>query len=347
MPKSSSSLDRIDPASWTVTILPLPKGCSRGAAYGFCGGHAVGRAERLRSPSVGCWWPNGKAELLTLPDAARVGPGRASGNTIPGQWSIAEGETGAAAWTLHHGELVGRRLDAAGVSSSWGTVAAGDVVVGTANRQGQRNVGLVWRGTDAAVMISAEGDVALHATNGVQFAGNIRGRAMLWPAADAAPIDLSPAGMPMSDVQAFDGETQVGTAWKGMRPRAAMWSGTAASFRDLTPPGFQVAQIFDAAHGLQVGMVRVKENTRNDTPGSDNRAAIWSGSADAWFDLNALLPADTYNASTALAIEVTGNSVRIAGTATRYEVQGEGTPHESHVVPGSHAAMWAATLTAR
>ena len=63
------SVQGIDPGSWRVTILPLPKGFSRGCAYGFCGGYPVGRAERLRAPAVGSWWPGGEPEHLAASPA--------------------------------------------------------------------------------------------------------------------------------------------------------------------------------------------------------------------------------------------------------------------------------------
>jgi hypothetical protein len=76
----------IDPESWQITILPLPKRFSRGTAHGFCGGHPVGCAETARARSLGCWWPGGEPELLTLEGYQDLATGRASGEVIPGQW---------------------------------------------------------------------------------------------------------------------------------------------------------------------------------------------------------------------------------------------------------------------
>src|SRR5262245_27541985 len=101
----------IDPTSWKVTILPLPKRFSRGAAHGFCGGHPVGRAETARGKSSACWWPAGQAELLTLEGRADVAAGRASGDVIPGQWINGKtGAVGAVAWGLHGARLEGTDL---------------------------------------------------------------------------------------------------------------------------------------------------------------------------------------------------------------------------------------------
>ena len=341
----------IDPASWQVTILPLPKGHTRGAAYGFCGGHPVGTAERLRSSSVGCWWPDGAAELLTLPGVKLVMAGRARGDLIPGHWSANEGERGAVRWSLRAGALTGSRLEAPRFAKHRATAAGGGVVIGVATppRAGDAravDVGFVWREDDALEVLSAAHDVVLEATDGTRVAGNVRGRATLWPTAAAAPLDLSPPKAMMSELRALDGETQVGTVWKGSRPRAALWRGEASSHQDLTPAGAQVASLADAAGGFQVGMVRTKENTANGTPGSDSRATIWQGDAARWLDLNALLPQDEYNASAALAIEVRGDLIRICGQASRYELQRPGTPHETHVVPVARPVLWTARLLA-
>lgn len=98
----------IDPESWQVTTLPLPKRFSRGAAHGFCGGHPVGRAETARARSLGCWWPRGEPELLALAGHEDVATGRASGDVIPGQWrNSTTGAMGAIVWGLYDGHLVG------------------------------------------------------------------------------------------------------------------------------------------------------------------------------------------------------------------------------------------------
>jgi hypothetical protein len=65
---------------------------------------------------------------------------------------------------------------------------------------------------------------------------------------------------------------------------------------------------------------------------------------DAQFDLNSLLPPDKYNASSAWAIEIVEQVVRICGEASRYEVTNAGTKHESHVVPIANPVLWTARL---
>jgi len=340
----------IDAGSWQVAILPLPKRFSRGAALGFCGGHPVGRAETARARSLGCWWPGGQAELLGLQGQEEVATGRASGDVIPGQWrKSATGAMGAVVWGLRDGRLVGTDLHDRSYENTWATGAGGDAAVGAGSplgASGQRRykVGLVWREGARPAVVAGAGDVSLFATDGARLAGSLGGRATLWPSATAAPIDLAPAGLPLSEVQALDGEMQVGIAWEDMCARAGLWRSTAASFRDLTPAGFESARAFGGTRGFQVGFVRARDTTRNGSTGSDNRAVLWQGAADRWLDLNALLPAKKYNASVAWAIEIRGGAVHVCGEASRYEVSHPGTPQESHAVPVAHPVLWTARL---
>jgi hypothetical protein len=96
-----------------------------------------------------------------------------------------------------------------------------------------------------------------------------------------------------------------------------------------------------------VGFVRRKDTTPNGSGGDDNRAVLWQGAGDRWFDLNALLPAKTYNASVAFAIEFRDNMVLICGEASRYEIKDPGTPQECHIVPIAHPVLWTAQLGGR
>ena len=93
-----------------------------------------------------------------------------------------------------------------------------------------------------------------------------------------------------------------------------------------------------------MGFVRAKDTTRNGSTALDNRAVLWQGAANRWFNLNALLPSKTYNASAAWAIEISGEVVQICGEASRYEVRDPGTPHESHFKPAAHPVLWTARL---
>ena len=339
----------IDPDSWKVTRLTLPKGYARGMVYGFCGGHAVGNAETIRAGSFACWWPDNKPELLKLEGKKWVACGQAGGNTIPGLWREKSSEMRAAVWSLRKGGLAARVLHSSSFDQSWASATAGGVVIGMAKRPAEpgsraRTLGVVWREGEEPITVSGDGDVSLSATDGTRLAGNVHGRAMLWPSPNAEPIDLSPKGMQMSEVQALDGELQVGMAFKGFRARACLWRGSADTFVDLTPKKFQTARALGAAQGYQVGFVREKDTTRGGSGGSDNRAVIWQGAADRWFDLHSLVDSSEYNASMASAIEIQGDVLRICGQVSRYELFHPGTPHESHAVPVAHPVVWTARL---
>ena len=150
--------------------------------------------------------------------------------------------------------------------------------------------------------------------------------------------------MPASEVRVLDGELQAGTAFKGMRARAALWRGSTESFSDLTPRGFETGRISGGTQGYQVGFVREKDTTKNGSSGINNRAILWQGTAEKYLDLNSLLPSNTYNASVAHAIEISESKIQICGQACWHEVTDPGTPRESHVQPIARPVLWTASL---
>ena len=339
----------IDHDSWQVTVLTLPKGYSRGSVYGFCGGNAVGHAEAARSGSFGCWWPSGKPELLRIDGKKYVASATATGEVIPGHWREESSELRAVAWSLRNGVMTSRVLHTNAFEQTWATASGGGLVVGIGAPHSEgtrrRKVGVVWRDGHEPMTVVAEGEVALFATDGQRLAGSVHGRATLWPAPDAAAIDLTPASMQMAEIRALDGDTQVGTATtKRFRFRAGIWKGSAESFVDLTPSGFETSGASGAKGGYQVGSVRRKENTRGGSAGSDNCAVLWQGAADRWFDLHALLPAAKFNASRALAIHIEGDLLQVGGEASQYELTHAGTAHEGHAVPVARPVIWTARL---
>jgi len=207
---------RAIPAAWQRTLLPFPKRFSRGRAFGFALGHAVGVPETARARSAGTWWRDGRPELLQLEGVKEVNVSRAHGDLIPGSWTKNHGEKmGAAMWALRNGTIEGRDLHDASFERTWTIASGADLVIGVGvpkGKMGDRgpDVGLVWRNGAAPVVIrDPRGDVSLECTDGTRIGGNIAGR-------------------------------------------AALWRNSAASFVDLTPEGFQTARIHDAAGGLQV-----------------------------------------------------------------------------------------------
>lgn len=339
----------IDAASWEVSLLPYPKRFTRSKAFGFCGGHPVGMAETARAKSQACWWPDGQAELLSLEGYKELQAMFARGDCIPGSWSKGSGaSSGAAAWRLHDGKLIGADLHDRRFEKSWAECAEHALVLGVGVHKGRLGArppdcGLVWREDGTRHEVAASGDVCLRGTDGRRLVGSVDGRAALWPDVGAAPVDLGPVGFGPSDAYALDADNQVGVAFKGLTARAALWRGTAAAFVDLTPLGYEVGRVFHAAGGWQAGLVRREGVTRNGSSSLADQAALWQGSNDRWFDLNSLLPPRSgLNASVAWSIDCRGDSVQICGEASRYEVSDPGTDRESHFVPIAQAVVWTA-----
>lgn len=109
-----------------------------------------------------------------------------------------------------------------------------------------------------------------------------------WTGTAATFVDIHPAGFTRSWVSgAADGQA-VGTAVLGSTNHAMMWVGGATTI-DLSPGGL-ASNATDADGGLQIGDV-------------GGHAAIWAGTPDSYFDLNAVLPPD-YTGATADSIEV-------------------------------------------
>ena len=326
-----SAITEIDPASWQVKLLPLPKRYSRGVVTGFCNGYAAGVVESTRARISACWWPDGLPELLSLKDCKDPTAGSANGTIIPGHWRKgSEGAMRAVMWRLTEGQLSGCELHDETYDQTWTTAAGGGVVVGVGVPTGKmgsksHDVGLVWNGAEAPTVLSASGDVLLLVTDGTRVAGSIGGRAALWSNSTAQPINLATDQMPASEVRVLDAEIQAGTAFKRFCARAVLWRGSVESFCDITPSGYQTGRIYGGTRGYQVGFVREKDTTKNGSTGIDNRAMLWHSAADKCFDLNSLLPSNSYNASIAHSIEITGSKVQIGGQVSRYEVTDAGT----------------------
>jgi hypothetical protein len=339
----------IDPSSWDVAVLPLPKRFTRAKALGFCGGHAVGMVESSRGKSQACWWPGDQPELLSLGAYKELQALSARGDRIAGSWSKgSSGARGAVVWRLNEGTLVGTDLHDRRFEQTWAECAEHGFVLGVGVHKGRLGArppdsGLVWRDDGTCIEVPGAEDVCLKGTDGTRLVGSVGGRGAFWPAAGEAAVDLAPPGFISSEVYAIDGDTQVGVVFKGITARAALWKGSADSFADLTPADYQVSRAFHASHGWQVGFVRQKDVTRNGSSNLADQAALWQGSSDRWIDLNALLPAESgWNASVAWSIEWRDDRLQICGEASQYEVSDPGTDRESHFVPAAQAVIWRA-----
>lgn len=335
---------------WTATMLPLPRGFIRSKALGFCAGAPVGMAERANGKGTACWWPAGATELLALTGQKELRALSARGDLIAGSWNKStSGKSGAAAWRAAGPALDGRDLHVSRFELTWAEGAGGGLIVGVGTHKGKLGArrpdsGLVWDPAAGVVEVAAAEDVCLRATDGTRLGGSIGGRAALWPAVDAPAVDLAPPAMPASELYALDGELQVGYAFADDGARALLWRGTADSVRDLTPTGFTEARAFDGADGFQAGFIRPRASTPSGVAALDDRAVLWHGAADRWWDLNAVLPTG-FNASVAWAVHVTDDSVSVCGEARQIVVQNEGTDQESHGLEHSQAVLWTARRT--
>ena len=333
------------PSVVRVTILPFPKGYSRGTVLGFCGGHPVGRVENARARTAACWWPHGKPELLGIEKQKDVRVAHASGDLIPGCWSNTRtGALGAVVWKRNGDSVTPAVLHDKRYESTWATGAGGGDVVGIGSPPGKLGhrapeAGLIWRASGSVDVIASERGVALFCTDGQRAAGSDGGRPALWLSAGQEAIDLCPDGFGMGEVHALDGDAQAGVVFKGLRARAALWRGSAASFIDVTPAVCETARVLAAAGGRLAGFVRAKDTTPNGSTACDDRAALWYEAANDWLDLNASLP-EAYNASVAWSIHAQGGEWSVGGEASRFEVGDPGTPRESHAVPTAHPVIW-------
>lgn len=343
----------LDPARWTVTLLPLPKRMSRASAFGLCGGFAVGRAEGTTSHSKPHWWPQGEPRLLAAGEHKRLSVHRAHDREIPGSWSKANGWTrGALGW----------RLDAAGALTAtdlhdpgrfaWtvALAAGGGCFAGYGEpklKKGQKALerALFWRadGTLVELPIDSDTEAMAEGTDGVWVVGR-HGRtggqrAALWRADTGEFVSLGPT----SEAYGVRDGQQVGCRFAGMKTSAALWTGSAASCVDLSPKNQELAVARDCAQGLQVGYCNAKIDTRGRTGSMAARAALWAGTAASHVDLQAFVPAP-WNASSAWAIEVAGDTLRIAGEATQFSVEGELTRNEQHRMVAQAPIVWEARL---
>jgi hypothetical protein len=131
--------------------------------------------------------------------------------------------------------------------------------------------------------------------------------------------------------------------WTGRGGRAALWRGSAASFVDLSPADQEGARAGDCAGGYQVGHCQAALATRGEVASLALRAALWAGTADSHVDLQAFVP-PPWNASSASAVEVRGDRLRIVGEVTQFVVEGELTPSEQHLMVAEAPGVWEAIL---
>jgi hypothetical protein len=335
--------DRLDIASVTARVLKLPKGKKRGAGVGFCNGDPVLSVESSQAAPI-VRWVDDAPQPVAFRDVRSICANVASASQIGGYWSTPKGDERALVWTVNGHGPTGVELHPADWEKSV-VLGCGDgqqIGYGYKQYSKQPSRALWWNGTRESVVVltgpDAGQDAMGHAVcDGVQ-AGHIGGsgfpHACLWRGSSESFVDLHPARPDIngSEIVGLDADQQVGFVWtKKSTNEAALWTGSAASYATLAPAGSVRSRAERCAHGFQIGWMG------KEFRGMMLRAALWSGSADEFLDLQEFLP-EPYNASWARDLHVEGNRLRIIGIAQK--VVRDGYEMDDGKVP----VMWDITL---
>ncbi|MFN0131982.1 MAG: hypothetical protein ACKVW3_05560 [Phycisphaerales bacterium] len=141
----------------------------------------------------------------------------------------------------------------------------------------------LWSGTpQSRVELSEAASAALAIAGNQQvgwtFAG-IYEFAAMWRGSSASYVNLHPTGALTSVATATDGTLQGGYVayGGGTSIQAVLWNGSSTPIAFLNPPASS-SRVLGMVPGQQVGWTQfVEQNTH---------AALWSGSAESWIDLN-------------------------------------------------------------
>jgi hypothetical protein len=135
---------------------------------------------------------------------------------------------------------------------------------------------------------------------------------VLWAGTASSWVNLNPAGYEQSGAYATSGTQQAGFAYFngiGGGLKASLWSGTASSWVNLNPPNSGDCVVFGMNDQYQVGFAGLNNTAQYQT------AVIWNGTAASCFDLGALLPTSTYQASRAESVWSDETTLYVAGWA--------------------------------
>jgi len=301
------------------------------------------------------WWPDGVTSLLKSAKYKDVDVRDARGSEIAGIWSTGKGsKTGAIVWRLDKsGAVLDIDLhDPAKYTDTWAMATGGGAQVGMGDPktkgkrwQDKKSRGLVWHGSSDAIVLPAPDNVEItvSGTDGEFHVGTLDGGiAVLWRGEQSEPIELGPKDVASEALAVRDGE-QVGLVWSKEGAHGALWKGSAASLVDLTPKGFKSARALDCAGGFQVGFTMKRECLASGIASLEGRAVLWHGS-NAYLDLQELLPAP-WNASSAQKLEISGDTLRICGTASQVATSGAG-KEAYQSLAASTVVVWECTLRA-
>lgn len=310
------------PAQWTVSNLHPGGGVLQSTATGTSGVQQVGwtgfdqfpRAS-LWSGSAGSWidlHPNGAVRSIAYGTSGSQQAGRVSFNAFTYR---------AALWN--------------GTAESWtdltplGAVSAGAYAIAGSQQAGYSTFPLgtfagIWNGSaESWINLNPAGALSSVATgtSGSQQVGwsvlDVGGRrAALWNGTAQSWVDLHPSSAPgitdQTTTMAFatSGLMQAGivenydlkTTRYVRRPCA--WSGSVESFVDLTPLGSTEGEAL-AAWGLLQGGYAIIDGY--------SHAGLWSGTAESWEDLHAVLPPE-FIASRASSLWSDGATLFVGGS---------------------------------
>ena len=126
-----------------------------------------------------------------------------------------------------------------------------------------------------------------------------------WTFLPTVRTTLAPPGTTASVIVGAGSDQQVGSATIGGVSHPWLWASAAGGSRDMLPTGVTSASLNECEQGLQVGSY---------VSGATGRAAIWSGSPDAFVDLHQYVPAGfTTSAATAIDAEAPDGVLRVVG----------------------------------
>ena len=331
---------RVDRATITATLLPLPKGRKRGRGVGFWGSEPVASIESAGNSAPPFRWIEGAPQLVAYQGVKKVQPSGTSATQLVGCWYTPKHDERALVWTRTSDDVIDAELHPEGWQKS-ATRACGDgqqVGYGYVKFVKDPSKALLWSGSRESMVVLTGPDPTFDASaNGVaegiqvgSWGGSLSQRACLWRGSAESCAELHPStDFKGSDALGIGDDQQVGHVWgEDQRQMAALWSGSPGSYVNLAPEGYVRSTAWRCARGFQVGWAAQKDR------GMSAHAILWNGAADDYVNLQLALPGP-WNVSQAMDLDVDGDTLRVIGTAEQ-AVQSNG----YEMCAGTRPVMW-------
>jgi hypothetical protein len=298
------------PAGLTIDIVSFEGQQQVGLGPGVADGLISG------PPSHAVYWnASGNATDLNPAGFATSSAQSTFGNVQVGFGRTSNTSTySALMWTGSAGSVI--NLNPSGYVGSQAFGTDGTFEVGSATpTQSVSGHAVMWSGSNAVTDLHPTGytDSVAYGVGSGQQVGSVTNsdgslNAALWKGSAGAFVNLHPAtGFINTVADAVSGTEQVGYGYgyyighDALPPTSALlWTGSAGSVVDLSPDGYTRSAAFGTNGVLQLGFA-VPE-----TPGAGGHAAVWSGTAASFVDLQAFLPANL-DGSIAYSADSTGN----------------------------------------